>query len=840
VSGLTPEEVDQVVRGFSTYFLVVNLAERIHRVRRRSDYLRDGMKPQPGGIEDALRLLKQQGVTPDDAVSLMAGLRIEPVFTAHMTEATRPSILEKQQRIARLQLDRMDRATTVIEDRTTMERLRSELTTAWQTEEYPRDRPTVADEREHVLFYLTDVIYRMIPAFYETCRDALIDVWGDEAREAGVPPFLKFSSWVGGDMDGNPNVTSETMNAALRRHRTLILRCYRTEVLSLSRRLTHSTGRVAVSDACLSRIDGYRAMFPDVLQTASPRHRGMPYRLLLRLMAARLTATLREEPAAYPGPEAFAEDVEVIRRSLVDNKGSHSGAFSVTRLARRIETFGFHLVSLDLRQSATVHREVVGALFALASWSSLSAGERAARCEQALLTGEPPSVPPGPAEEPVLQVFRTIGVSLRKLGARSLGPYIVSMTAGPDDLLSVLLLARWSGLVGTDGQVPLDIVPLLETVEDLRAGSTILASLLASRPYGDHLRARGGRQMVMIGYSDSNKDSGFASSRWALYDAQVSLLGTFDAASVDGVFFHGRGGSISRGGGSTQRAVLSLPPRAVRGFYRATEQGEAIDARYGLRPLAMRHLEQMTAAVVLAEGPSPADAAAAEESRREMMEEISRSSRAAFRGLVYERSDFIDYFRQATPIDVIERMPIGSRPSRRGGDGGVDSLRAIPWVFAWTQSRHYIPGWFGLGRGLEEARRRFGEGMLRDAAADWPFFRGLLADTETVLAKTDMPIAQRYAGLAGPSLRCLFDIIREEYDRTVEMVLTVKGADELLDDNPILQRSIRLRNPYVDPMSLLQCDLLRRWRATGAEDVALFRALLATVHGISQGLQSTG
>jgi phosphoenolpyruvate carboxylase len=413
------------------------------------------------------------------------------------------------------------------------------------------------------------------------------------------------------------------------------------------------------------------------------------------------------------------------------------------------------------------------------------------------------------------------------------------MTRAPDDVLSVLLLARWGGLTGTGGAIPLDIAPLFETVADLDAAPGVLEALIADDFYRAHLDRRGRRQMVMIGYSDSNKEGGIAASRWALQRAQAALVAALDPAGVDLTLFHGRGGTVSRGGGKITPALLGAPRGAVRGRLRVTEQGEAIFARYGLRGIALRTLEQAAGAVALATAlprtPSP------DEPRwHGMMDEIARDSRAAYRALIYDDPRFVEYFRLATPIDAIERMPMSSRPPSRAAGSGLDQLRAIPWVFAWTQSRHVLPGWFGAGTGLERAVARHGDAAVSDMLRDWPFLRALVDDMEMVLAETDLGIAERYARLAGPVGGTIFPVIRAEYERTVTLVLRLKGAGALLDEDPVLQRAIRLRNPYVDPMSLLQVELLGRWRAAGRPDDELFHTLLATVRGIAQGLQSTG
>ncbi len=654
-----------------------------------------------------------------------------------------------------------------------------------------------------------------------------------------VPPVLRFASWVGGDMDGNPNVTAETVRAALARHRALVLERYHRETLDLARRLSQSSSRVRVDDVVRRRVDEYASRFPAAFDAVPPRHRDMPYRVLLRLMAARLQATARDEASGYTSPEEFSGDLQRITTSLAHHLGAHAGVFSVRRLMRRLETFGFHLATLDVRQDALVHRAVVGRLLGDPSWPQRSPAERAMRLRQAIASGEPPARAPDSDAERTLAVFRAIAECRRRYGTHAIGPYIISMTQGLDDVLTVLLLARWGSLAEATGAVPLDVAPLFETLQDLRDAPDVLRALLADDLYRAHLDSRGKRQVVMLGYSDSNKDAGIVASRWAVQRAQAALVAILEPAGIDLTIFHGRGGTVSRGGGKLTRAVLSAPPGSVRGRLRVTEQGEVISANYGLRGIAIRTLEQAVGAVAIATA-LPPDLDARAPQWEALMDEIAATSHAAYRALVYDDPRFVEYFRLSTPIDVIERMPMGSRPPSRRAGSGIEQLRAIPWVFAWTQNRSVLPGWFGLGTALERAVAAHGEDTVAEMLRRWPFLKALVDDVEMVLAKADFGIAARYARLAGTLEPVFFPVIAAEFDRTVALVLRLKGTTALLDEDPVVQRAIRLRNPYVDPMSLLQVDLLARWRAAGRADDELFGALLATVRGIAQGLQNTG
>ena len=837
VRGLPPRDAETLVRAFAAYFEVVNLAERVHRIRRRRDYLRDAREPQEGSLAATVQQLAAAGITPPQTASLLQRLRIEPVFTAHPTEATRRTLLEKEQVIGRLLVERLDPSHTPDEERAALARIREEVTIGWQTDPTPSVRPTVMDELENVLFYLTDVVYRIVPPFYEALAQAVRTAYDVEVPARAV---LRFGSWVGGDMDGNPNVGADTLRAALARQRELLLARYAREAAELAHRLSQSGTRTGASDAVRDRIASYGAQFPRALDALPPRYADMPYRVFFTLATARLDATRRDERGGYADARELEQDLGTVIASLREHRGEHAGLFAVQRLLRRVETFGFHLATIDVRQHAQVHRAVLATLLPDPQWSARDPGERLKRLRRVLEANAQPGGTPDTQATRTLEVFKAIAECRTRFGREAVGPYIISMAQGADDVLAVLVLARWAGL---GGRGDLDVAPLFETVADLEHAPRVMQELLADPYSRSHLATRDMHQVVMIGYSDSNKDAGIGAARWALQRAQAALIDTIDAAGVDVTFFHGRGGTVSRGGGRITSAILSAPAGSVRARLRMTEQGEVINAKYGLRGIALRTLEQTVSAVTLATAlPSALDTR--EASWAAIMDEIARDSRTAYRALVHEDSHFVEYFRLATPIDVIQRMEIGSRPASRSAedanDGLIERLRAIPWVFAWTQSRHLLPGWYGLGTALDRAAARYGTAALGEMAGDWPFLRTLLESVEMVLGTADLAIAARYAALAGELGDRYFPVIRAEFERTVGHVLALKQEHALLDSDPALQRSILLRNPYVDPMSLLQIDLLGRWRADGRPDDDVFRALMASVRGIAQGLQSTG
>ena len=836
LTGLPPARAEAMVRAFSTYFQVVNIAERVHRIRRRRDYQRAGTAtPQPDGLQDALVNLKAQGVTLDELAEWLPRIDIEPVFTAHPTEAVRRALLEKEQLMVASLVDNLDGQRTPGEAAADAARFRMALTASWQTTDSSPVRPTVEDEREHVGFYLVQVLYRVIPVLYESLQQALLDTYG---QELPLPRLLRFGTWVGGDMDGNPNVDAGTIRNTLDAQRQAVLGRYQKDLLQLASLLSQSTERVAVSDELQARVEHYKVLLPKV--TSRPRHADMPYRLLNDRMRARVQATMEDAEGAYASPQELTDDIELILRSLHENKGDHAGGFAVRRLLWRVRTFGFHLARLDVRQESTVHgRALASVLDGQEAWDAADAVTRAARLAP-FASGEQ-ALPASNEEggERLDAVFAALADARHRHGADALGSYIISMAHDRSDVLAVLALARRGGLVDDAGAVPLDIAPLFETVDDLKRGTDTLRNLLADPVYRTHLASRGDVQMVMLGYSDSGKDGGIAASRWGLQRAQVELLEVAAENDIRLTFFHGRGGSISRGGGKTTHAVDASPRGSIDGRLRVTEQGEVIHRKYGIRALALRSLEQSTGAV-LRSSLRPRAAEPREEKWRPVMDLIAQKSADAYRAFVGQK-DFMQYFRLATPIDVIERMTLGSRPSRRlGEDAALTNLRAIPWVFAWSQARAVIPGWYGVGSGLQAAIDAGHEGLLKEMARDWPFFSTFLDDIAMVLSKGDLTIAEQFSQLSGALHGRFFPQIERELELTSQWILALTGQDALLQHDQRLALSIRLRNPYIDPISVLQVDLLRRWRESGGEDDDVLRALVACVNGVSQGVQNTG
>jgi phosphoenolpyruvate carboxylase len=795
-------------------------------------------KSQPGGIEDALFALKEQGLQLADIRRLMLELWIEPVLTAHPTESTRRTILRKQQKVAQLLLGRIGLASGDTETHRLWERIRTEITSGWQTADNSRERLTVADEREHVLFFLVEVLFQIVPVFYEEISAALVKVYGPEAQELELPEILRFGSWVGGDMDGNPDVHAKTIRETVARHQQLIVNSYFLECQGLAESLSQSAARIGISPQLQARIDQYQTLL-SASHTLSPaRHDRMPYRVFLGQVMERLRATYEGRQAQYESAAHFLADLNLIHDSLMAHKGAHAGAFPVSRLIRRVRTFGFHLATLDIRQSSNVHRGVVGQGFGDADWRNRSVDDRIARLRVALERDESPSALLDATGKRSLWVFEALAHCRHRNGPDAIGPYVVSSTRGVDDILSVLLLARWADTADRrSGDVPVDVAPLFESAEALSRCGELMRQLLSEPLYRRHLLGRGNHQYVMVGYSASNKDSGVAMSRWLVRNAQGAAVAAAADAGIDLTLVHGQGGSFGRGGGRAEVLVRSAPHGANRGRLRLTEAGELIHEKYGLRPIALRVFEQAFHALALAAGGAmPAEEA--EPAWLGAMELVAGESERAYRAMIFDDAEFYDFFRQLAPVDVIERMQIGSRPTTRSEKAaGVAALRSIPWTYAWSQCRYMVPGWFGMGTALSAAGRKLGDDVLREMDRRWFFFRNLLDDVELALARADLKIASYYDELVDSRYARFIQTIRCEYELTRRRIMELRGLKNLLEQEPTIQRSIRLRSPYIDPMHLLQVDLLRRWRAGGREDKEMLAALLSSITGISQGLQ---
>jgi phosphoenolpyruvate carboxylase len=843
VAGRPPEVARELVRAFSTWFQTVNLAEKVHRIRRRREYfLADGGKPQPGGIEDSLGRLKAMGIGLDEVLALLGSLRIHPVFTAHPTESTRRTQLRRQRRMADALLERLNPNLDPQEQRHVWARLRTEMTSGWQTEEHQRQRLTVADEREYVMFHLAEVMYGIVPRFYEEIGVALGTLYGTDLSDVRPPVVLSFGSWVGGDMDGIPEVNAKTIRETLERQQRVVVNEYFTDCQELSQLLSQSASRVAITPELSRRIEEYSMLLPGTRSVAPARHDRMPYRIYFAQLAERLRKTWEGRAGGYERAAQFRADLELAAESLRANRGVNAGYQLVRRLLLRVDTFGFHLATLELKQCAEVLHRVLAQGLDEPGWLGLAREERTRRLADILARNAGPVAPLDALSRRTLAVFEAAVQCRMRFGQQAIGDYIVASTEGPDDVLAALVVARWAGVDDRkSGAVGMDFAPLFESGASLDAAAATLAALLEDPCYREHLKARGRPQPVYIGYAEAGRDGGFVAMRTSAYFAQRALHEAAAAAGVPLAIQHARGGNVARGGARLDAIVQSQPPEVIDGALHVTEQGETISQNYGLRANALRSLERAFGVLGLATLARRRGTASPESpGARQLALSLAARSREVWRRLCVEDLAFQDFFLSATPIDVIERMQIGSRSIWEPGGTGATALRSTAWVFAWSQARFFLPGWYGAGTALSEALAEQGVEALRALYRDWSFFHLLVDDIEAQLARTDFAIAAHYAALAPPAHAHYLPLLEAEYDRCREAVLAIKEQAELLDGDATQQRAIQLRNPYVDPMNLMQVDLLRRWRASARQDEDLLQALLASVSGIAQGLQTTG
>jgi phosphoenolpyruvate carboxylase len=815
------DEALPVARAFSHFLTLANIAEQHHRIRRRRFYERDPQAPpQIGSCDETLGRLRRAGIPPEALHAAVSDLQIELVFTAHPTEVTRRTLMQKHRRIADLLAVRDRPDLTAPEQRELLDALRVEIAAAWETSEVRRERPSAIDEARSGLVVFEQTLWDIVPHYVRVLDEALVKHTGRALPLDAAP--IRFGSWIGGDRDGNPAVTASVTETVCRLLRWQAASLYLREVDALRFELS-------MTDASKE----LRAIVGDAPE---------PYRALLRDLRDRLSATLRGIESELEGGPAdgaprivttadLAGPLHLCHRSLTAMGDGMIADHRLRDLIRRVAAFGATLVRLDLRQHAARHTDVLTTItreLGLGAYDQWSETERQAFLVRELSSRRPllPVDLAAPAE--VREVLDTFAVAGR-LPRETLGAYVISMATRPSDVLAVELLQKEAGITQ-----PLRVVPLFETIDDLRNSGAVLRALLSLPSYRERC---GGRQEVMIGYSDSAKDGGRLAANWELYTAQEDIVAACREHGIELTLFHGRGGSVGRGGGPTYLAIQSQPPGSVTGRLRVTEQGEMIQAKFGMPGLALRTLEIYTSATLDATLAAPPPAPPEWRAR---MARLAETSRRAYRARVYDDPQFIDYFRAATPEVEMEDLTIASRPARRRKEGGVETLRAIPWVFAWTQTRLLLPSWLGVGEALADAHDSDDLDELRRMYREWPFFRSTLDLIEMVLAKADARIAQHYDDhLVPATLQALGCDLRRRLTDTTTHVLAVTGREHLLADNPVLRRSIDVRNPYVDPINLVQVELLRRLRRRGDDD-RLRHAFLITVNGIAAGMRNTG
>ncbi|SDY02046.1 phosphoenolpyruvate carboxylase [Halobellus clavatus] len=838
LDALSPEGESVVARAFTTYFELINLAEE----RERARAVREGS--QSGDLEDGLvatvESLIDADADPETVQRVLDEVLIEPTFTAHPTEARRKTVKAKLRSIANRLEELDERRVTDREHDQLWRKVDAEVTSLWQTSQVRERRPEPQDEARNVQWYIESILFDVVGEVYAEFEDLL----AEEYPSVDVPKLFEFRSWAGSDRDGNPFVTPKVTTDTLERQRGVVLEKYSDALKRLSGVLSQDGRRVDVGAELERSLKADRARLPGVADEAEERYPGEPYRQKLKLMRERLRRIEDVRPDGYSDKAEFLGDLEAIDRSLRSVGADVVADEYVEPLMRQVDTFGFTLANLDLRDHQENHTEAVHEVLANEGIDYRDRDE-AGRVEvltEGILQSEPviDLEAPGDVSETadrVLRRFEKLGEWQREFGVGAIDTYCISMTEEPSHVLEVLFLADQAGVVSLPDHCGLDIVPLLETESALNGARRIMGTLFENEAYGKALAARNDTQEIMLGYSDSNKENGFLAANWDLYKNQRRLATICDDFDVKMRLFHGRGGSISRGGGPMNEAMLALPNETVSGQIKFTEQGEAIAEKYANPQIAERNLEQMLNAQVRARHQAIREP---EEDVRdewvEAMDEMAPTARTRYRDLL-ESDGFVTYFGQATPIGVIEDLNLGSRPASRSGERTVEDLRAIPWVFSWTQSRCIITGWYALGTGIQQYLDSGGDiETLREMYQEWPFFRTTLDNASLALARTDFEIAEYYAALADDELREeFFPHLQEEYERARDVVLEVTGQDSLLR-REWLDESLRRRNPYVDPLNVLQTHLLTKTHRTDEEE----QTLRLTVKGIAAGMKNTG
>ena len=861
-----PRKLRSVARAFTLLFQLANTAEQKEIVRANRQ--RHGGRRE--SIRDAAKQLQASGMSAEELQALLGRIEITPTLTAHPTEAKRKAVLDKLQSIALLLAE--DESIASLTSPLNSEghaaaEIERTLTELWQTDEMRAASLTVGEEVRNALYFFERTIMEVVPWLHEDLSAALAEAY--PSFHFDIPAFLTYRSWVGGDRDGNPNVTPELTWQTLLDHRIQVLETYIPRVEMLRRELTQSAKLVGVSEALRDSLAENLESMP-YTEEAKRRYSQEPYVLKLLGVEHRLQETLSASKAivsgkrshaqfAYASPEEFRNDLLLIQESLRKNKAENvAGTGRLPHLIRQVDAFGFHLATLDVRQHSDEHAKALDEILTVAGVLSSSYAALPEEDKIALLTHELESPRPllpfgykgSDAVTRVLDVFHVVRRAREELGPRTITAHVISMTHGVSDMLEVLLFCKEAGLfrLKPDGSVEsdLDVVPLFETIDDLHGCGDLMRQVLANESFRKHLESRGGTQEVMLGYSDSSKDGGYLAANWALQSTLEELAKVHKETGVPLRLFHGRGGTVGRGGGRANRAILSQPAGSFNGQIRFTEQGEVISFRYSLPPIAHRHLEQIVSAVLLAAAKK--GHGDAEKKYGEVMRQVEATSRAAYRQFVYDDQDFWSFYTQATPIEHISLLPIASRPVYRPGKAlsGIEGLRAIPWNFAWVQSRTTLVGWYGMGAALESFVKESTENLqiLSEMYTKWPFFRTVVDNAQLELVRAHLPTARLYAARVDPPElgRRMERMIEEEHARTSEMILKITGQKRLLENARVVRSTVEFRNPAVMPLSILQVALMDRWEALSEEEQTgpWREAMLQSIAGIAAAMQSTG
>jgi phosphoenolpyruvate carboxylase len=850
VADLELPEIVLLIRMLTRWFQLMNLAEDLDRVRRIRK-LDAGPGPRRGSLHAAVAQLAAEGTSAAELHETLAEAEVRLVLTAHPTEARRYTTVSKLARIFALLRELDERRPAHGRQELIRRQIAAAVQEMWGSDELRAVTTTVLDEVRAGLIYFSSTLAEVVPEVYRDLESTLRATFPDS--DVRVPPLLSFGSWIGGDRDGNPNVTPSMTAAALELMKNACVSHHEARIAALAGRVTLSSRVAGEPEELRDLLEQLEQLFPDVGALARERSPEEPYRRLFKLLTARMRATRKGWDEGYDRPSQLLDDLRVAERALRAQNASFVAEDALSDVIRQVEVFGFHFALLDIRENADVHRaaieEILAVLGVQEGYSELPEQERIAILAREIADRRPliPLDISGfsASTREVVETFRTLYELLRGAHPGTIDSYVVSNTTGPADLLEVLLFMKEVGLARAGGRdAQLRIVPLFESGETLANSAATIDALLETPVYRAALDAVG-EQEVMVGYSDSNKDVGYVASGWRIYRAQLEMAEVMRSRGVAWQFFHGRGGAVGRGGGPSYTAVRAQPSGTVAGRLKVTEQGEMLSAKFSLREIAHRELELTTSAALV----STLDHSAGSRTERlqrfePVVAQMAEVSTAAYRDLVYGDPDFAGFFHAATPVREVSRLQLGSRPAKRRASMRIEDFRAIPWVFSWTQARAVLPAWFGLGTALEAVREEHGVELLREMERDWPYFAALISNAEMACVKADLDIARRYADLCSDDeiRERIWGTIEEEFERTLREICAVRDEVQLLDREPILQRAIARRNPFIDPLSFVQLELLRRLRAPGGDpdDPDLVRASLLAINGIAGGLRNTG
>ena len=855
IDTLSLEDAYKVVRAFSIYFILVNAADEVHKIRVQRNYLIKQTVPLQGSVREALINLSIENLDKNQVMDILNNIEIIPVFTAHPTEATRQTILRKILKISKLLLQRELSINTMEESETINLNLQTEITLLWQSNEIRFQKVTVNDEIQHGLFFFKEVIYDVIPKFYLILNSNLKSIF---KMETPAPIIINFGSWIGGDRDGHPFVTVDLTKETMLNNKKQIINLYQRDLEQLYTELSSSIQITKANQALIKSVKQDNVNLRMENTDGFLRDPSEVYRSKLLSISLKLEKTKQKSGLGYKNSIEFIDDLFLMFNSLNKNDGKIIAETVVLPLIYKARTFGFRLAALDIRQNSSLIHEAITDILSYSevckNYQSYSEEEKIDLLTMEILTSRPLKnsfSKLNPLTQQVLNELGTIKWGKENIAYNACGDYIISNCSSVSDVLSAVLLAKEAGLISVFNKnisfSDFDVLPLFETIDDLRQADKIMKELFENKAYSRHLKRRNEVQKIMIGYSDSNKDGGIVTSNYELYKAQRNLKGLCDSKGIELIIFHGRGGSISRGGGPVNPSILAKPYGTIEGKIKITEQGEMISSKYLLPEIAENSLELMASAVIITTAKTKMKIKSNKFERyNEIFDKISKTALTAYRELITNQY-FFDYFRTVTPIDIIEHIEIGSRPASRKKSSDLRFLRAIPWVFSWTQNRQTISGWYGFGSSINkciEDNQTSWEELIR-MHNDWGFFQVLISNIEMVLLKTDMIIGEEYLKLARDknNAKEIFKMINQEYELSCKVLLKITGEENLLDKNKSLQRSLLLRNPYIDPISFIQVKFIEQFRnkkLPKKQKDMLLHLLRSTVNGIAAGVRNTG